>query len=362
MILGSRPLPTPEQILTELPLDDKTAEMVLGHRKAINDILEGRDDRVIMIAGPCSAWPNDAVLECAESFARIAEEVRDRILLVFRGYIQKPRTAVGWSGPLVYPDPYGEADIAAGIRYCRKMLIDIAKLGLPIADEMLFTHNLGYFEGLLSYVALGARSAEDSEHRYLASALDVPIGIKNPTSGNSGIGVNSLIAAQSSHTFTYNRSQVTSSGNPYAHLILRGGLLNNGQTVTNYSTEQMEEAIRIMTGKVKNPALIVDGSHDNCRDPQTGKKDHRRQADVVFSTLNSMEASALVARHFGGWMLEAFLREGAQDATKIPRYDLVYGKSITDPCLGLEQFKALIHSTYDRFGGAARANRKRRVL
>jgi 3-deoxy-7-phosphoheptulonate synthase len=359
MILESKPLPTPEEILRELPLDDKIAQMVLEHREAIKRILRGEDDRMIMIAGPCSAWPNEAVLEYAESVARIAEEVRDKILLVFRGYIQKPRTTVGWTGPLIYPDPYGEADIAAGIRYCRKMLIEVAKLGLPIADEMLFLNNLGHFEGLLSYVAVGARNTESAVHRGFASALDIPTGMKNPTSGNLVIGINSVMAAQTPQSFPHNHLQIDTSGNSYAHFISRGGLLDDGQVVTNYSTAQLEEANRIMIGRmVKNPGTIVDGSHDHCRDPQTGKKDHRRQVDVVRSTLDSMEASAVVAGHFKGWMLEAFLEEGAQDATKIPRDQLVYGKSITDPCLGLEQFRALAYSTYDRLG---RVNRNRKV-
>jgi 3-deoxy-7-phosphoheptulonate synthase len=341
-------LPKPEEILDELPLSADLEADVAGHRGALREILDGRSDKMIMIAGPCSAWPQEAVLEYAEKIVPLAQEVHDRIMVVMRGYIQKPRTTIGWTGPLVQPDPYGEPDISAGIRYCRKMLLEVVRMGLPVADEMLFTHNGGYFDDVLSYLAVGARSAEDSEHRYIASALDVPVGIKNPTSGNSGIGINSLIAAQSGHTFAHSGYQITSDGNPYAHLILRGGLSNNGATETNYSTEKMDEALRIMGDKVRNPAIVMDASHDNCRDPLTGKKDHRRQSAVVASTLDSMEENPLVALHLKGWMIESFLEEGAQSAEKLRRDELTYGVSITDPCISLEQFASLAHSTYDR--------------
>jgi 3-deoxy-7-phosphoheptulonate synthase len=305
---------------------------------------------MIMIAGPCSAWPSEAVLEYAESLATIARQVHDRILVVMRGYIQKPRTTIGWPGPLVQPDPYEKPDIARGIRYCRKMLLEVGRMGLPVADEMLFTHNGGYFDDVLSYLAVGARSAEDSEHRYIASSLDIPVGIKNPTSGNFRIGVNSLIAAQSGHTFAHDGYQMTSPGNPYAHLVLRGG-----ESGPNYSTASLEDAMAIMnrTG-LKNAAVVVDASHDNCRDPDTGKKDPIRQSVVVNSTLDSMEENELAAKHLKGWMIESFLQEGSQDASKLAKEELVYGVSITDPCINLFQLTDLVYTTYDRLGAKKR--------
>jgi 3-deoxy-7-phosphoheptulonate synthase len=341
-------LPSAEQILSELPLSQELADKTEASRKDIRDIIAGRSERKIMIVGPCSASPSEAVLEFAEKIMPIARSVREKVVMVLRVYIQKPRTTVGWPGPLVQPDPYSAPDMPKGIRLCRKMNLDVLKIGLPLADEMLFTHNSGYFDDLLSYLAVGARSAEDSEHRYQASSLSIPIGIKNPTSGNSGIGVNSLIAAQSGHTFPHAGYQVTSRGNPYAHLILRGGIANNGETETNYSTEKMEDALSKMGNKVKNPAIIVDASHDNCRDPKTGKKDHRKQLDVVASTLDSMERSEPVARNLKGWMVESFLVEGSQDATKVKREDLTYGMSITDPCISLAQFEDIMGATYER--------------
>jgi 3-deoxy-7-phosphoheptulonate synthase len=336
-------LPTPEQILSELPLDVELQAKIAGHREEIKKILDGRSGRMIMIAGPCSAWPSEAVLEYAEGLAKVAQEVRDKIMIVMRGYIQKPRTTVGWPGPLVQPDPYEPPDIARGIRYCRKMLLEVGRMGLPVADEMLFTHNGGYFDDVLSYLAVGARSAEDSEHRYITSSLDMPVGIKNPTSGNTKIGVNSLVSAQSGHTFAHSGNQVTSSGNPYAHLILRGG--ENGP---NYSTEAIEDAAMMMTRKkLVNPAIIVDASHDNAK-TSTGEKDCRMQVEVVARTLTSMKESELVRKYLKGWMVESFLEAGKQDTAKVPKDKLVYGLSITDPCINLDLLEGQLQGMYKR--------------
>jgi 3-deoxy-7-phosphoheptulonate synthase len=329
-------LPTPEQILNEYPLLDKQAAVVEEGRNDIKEILDGRSGRKLLIVGPCSAWPQEAVIDFARRLAPVAEKVKDRILVVMRGYIQKPRTIKGWTGPLVQPDPYESSDIGKGIRYCRNMLLQVLNTGLPVADEMLFTHNGGYFDDILSYLAIGARSSEDSEHRYVASALDIPVGIKNPTSGNAEIGVNSLIAAQSGHTFAMGGYQVESSGNPYAHLILRGG--SEGP---NYSLEAIENAAKRMSGKVKNPAIVVDVSHDNCKD-SAGKKDHMLQPSIIRSTIESMRRSPTVARYLKGWMVEAFLADGNQNHEKVPKDQLVYGQSITDSCISFEVLQRAI--------------------
>jgi 3-deoxy-7-phosphoheptulonate synthase len=337
-------LPEPDEILSELPADEQLTGQIHGFRDEIKEILDGRSQRLIMIAGPCSAWPSEAVLEFADMLRPIADEVRDKILIVMRGYIQKPRTALGWPGPLVQPDPYEKPDIARGIRYCRKMLLEVNKMGLPVADEMLFTHNGGYFDDILSYLAVGARSAEDSEHRYIASSLDIPVGIKNPTSGNHRVGINSIVAARSGHTFAHNGYQITSNGNPHAHLILRGG-----ERGANYSTASLEESIGIMEkAGLNNPSVVVDASHDNCKDPESGKKDPKRQITVVKSTLDSMEESEPVSSNFKGWMIEAFLGEGSQNAEKLARDQLEYGVSITDPCIDIHAMAQLAYSTHDR--------------
>ena len=337
-IISSTKLPSsPEQILSELPLSPEQSAVVETGRNEIMEILDGRSGRKLLIVGPCSAWPNEAVLEFAKKLAPIAKEVRDKILIVMRGYIQKPRTTIGWPGPLTQPDPYEAPDIGKGIIYCRKMFMDVLDIGLPIADEMLLTHNGGYFDDSLSYIAVGARSSEDSEHRYSASALDVPAGIKNPTSGNHKIGINSLIAAQSGHTFPKGGYQVTSNGNPYAHLILRGG--DDGP---NYSLEAMEGAAEEMRGKVKNPAIVIDASHDNCRVLGNGRKDHSLQSSIIMSTIESMRRSSVVAQHLRGWMVESFLVDGNQNHEKVPREKLIYGKSITDPCISIEVLEKTI--------------------
>ena len=254
-----------------------------------------------------------------------------------RVYIQKPRTTKGWTGPVNQPHPLEAPDIEAGARYCRKMMVDVIEMGLPIADEALFTHNARGFLEMLSWVAIGARSTEDQEHRIFASAIDCPVGMKNPTSGMVEIGVNSIVAAQYPHTAVFDGHQGETSGNPYAHLILRGGASG-----PNYHIEHILEAKRAMEKhQVTNPSIIIDASHDNCR--IAGEKTLERQIQVVHEVMSNLRDFPELKHIVKGFMIESFLKPGNQklDPNNPDAVDLG-GLSITDPCLGWEQTEKLL--------------------
>lgn len=333
-------LPPIETIIKEIPLSDAGYEKVKQDRKEIERILSGEDNRLIMIVGPCSAWPSEAVIEYAKKLQKINEQVSDVLKIVMRVYIQKPRTTKGWTGPVNQPDPLKDPDIEKGIRYVRKMMVDVINIGLPISDEALFTHNAKGFIELLTWVAIGARSAEDQEHRIFASGCDCPVGMKNPTHGSLGIAINSIVAAQHPHVAVFDGSEVQTDGNAFAHLVLRGG--NSGP---NYFAENLEEARHHMqVHHIKNPAIIVDVSHDNCI--VNGKKDHHRQGQVVFETLEAIANKPELKKLVKGFMVESFLKDGHQKVDPAHPEHLDYGGlSITDPCLGwdaTEQFLKLL--------------------
>lgn len=328
-------LPDPEALNKEFPPhpDHRTEE----RRNEVRAILRGEDDRKFFVVGPCSAWPIDAVHTYADRLTRLQEEVREHVLLIMRTYIQKPRTTVGWPGPLNQPDPLGPVDISRGIRECRAMMHNIAKQ-IGIADEALFTHNADYFGPLLTWIALGARSGEDMEHRYVVSGLDAPVGIKHPTSGSIQVGVNSVVSAQHPHEFGYNHHQVQTSGNPYAHLILRGG---GGRS--NFDPQQIALADRLLAeAKVNNPAIVVDASHENALNGHG--KDATLQPLVIRSVLLGMEEQREEYDRVVGFMAESFLHEGSQKIAPGMRTD---GLSITDPCLGWEKTEKLIRTMAD---------------
>lgn len=328
-------LPTPEEIKAEYKINGP--HHVADHRREIENIIAGNDKRLLMVVGPCSAWPSEAVLEYSDRLARLQDEVRDQLLLIMRVYIQKPRTTVGWPGPLNQPDPLGKVDIAKGIRECRKMMVQVAEK-LPIADEMLFTHNEGYFADALSYLAIGARSAEDMEHRYIASGLDVPAGIKNATSGDIKVGVNGVLCAQQPHQFALNNRQVETTGNPFAHLILRGG---GGKT--NYDKASVANASEMLhAAKVKDPAIVIDVSHDNTL--KGNRKNHSVQA---ITTIELTRAIAEQREEYGlvrGFMIESFLQDGNQPIGVFMSRD---GLSITDACLGWDLTQRTIRDSAD---------------
>lgn len=332
-------LPPIEKILQDIPMSEQGFAKISRDRKEIKKILSGDDPRLLLIIGPCSAWPSEAVLEYARKLQTISESVSDVIKIVMRVYIQKPRTTKGWTGPVNQPNPVSEPDIEAGIRYVRQMMIDVINIGLPIADEALFTHNAKGFVELLSWVAVGARSSEDQEHRIFASSIDCAVGMKNPTHGSLHIAANGIIAAQHAHVAVFDGHEVQTHGNPYAHLVLRG---MNGQP--NYSVEHLKAAYhQLMTGDIKNPAIIIDASHDNCI--FEGVKQHQRQPQVIFDTLDAIQAHPELRRLVKGFMVESFIKDGRQQVDPLSTGDIDYtGLSITDPCLDWNSSAELIQT------------------
>lgn len=330
-------LPSTEEIIQAFPLSDGAYEKVAKDKQEVKDILAGKDHRMLVIVGPCSAWPYEATLKYAERLKHLEERLRDKLKIIMRVYIQKPRTHKGWTGPVTQPDPFAPSDIGEGIRYARSLMVKIIEMGLPIADEAVFTHNAKGFIELLSWVAIGARSTEDQEHRIFASAVECPVGMKNPTSGSLEIGVNSIIAAQHGHTAVFHGAQVETHGNAYAHMVLRGGLDR-----PNYHVEDIYRAKKYLdAAKVSNPAIIVDASHDNCK--IDGVKDPRQQINVAHELLGALKLYPDLRRYVKGFMFESFLKEGCQKPEKLTA-DTVDrdGLSITDPCISWEQTEQLL--------------------
>jgi len=330
-------LPSVEDIIGRFPLSESGHRKINRDRNEIKDILNGKDSRFLIIVGPCSAWPKEAVLEYAKKLKNLEMKLRDHLKIVMRVYIQKPRTTKGWTGPINQPDPLEKANVENGIFYSREMMVKILELGLPIADEVLFTHNAKSFQELLSWVAIGARSTEDQEHRIFASALGCAVGLKNPTYGSIDIGVNSVVAAQYPHIAILDGHEVQTHGNPYAHLILRGG-----QQGTNYSKEDIDIAEKEMKKHgIKNPAILIDASHDNSI--VDGIKNHKNQILVVRESLNTFKNNPELLKIVKGFMLESFIKEGNQKVDPNNKESLDRGGlSITDACLSWEQTEEIL--------------------
>lgn len=330
-------IPTPEEIIQMYPISEAGQKQITKDRQEVRDILAGRDNRLLFIVGPCSAWPSEAVLDYAVRLKKISDEVKDKIKIIMRVYTQKPRTTKGWTGPVNQPDLFQPPDISKGIRYCRDLMVKIVEMGLPIADEALFTHNTKGFIELLSWVAVGARSVEDQEHRIFASAVGCPVGMKNSTTGSIEIAVNGISAAQFQHQAVFFGYQVETNGNPYAHLVLRGGA--NGP---NYGTEHLHEAAALFEkNKIQNPAVLIDASHDNCR--VNGVKDCSMQPMVIKEILATMNVNPELKKLVKGFMAESFIKTGSQkiEALTAETVDRS-GLSITDPCLSWEETEKLI--------------------
>jgi 3-deoxy-7-phosphoheptulonate synthase len=330
-------LPAAEEIIAAFPLSAAGHAQIARDRAETRAILEGKDQRLLMIVGPCSAWPNTAVLEYAKKLAALNERVKNTLKIIMRVYIQKPRTTKGWTGPVNQPDPFAFPDIAAGVRYSREMMVKVIEMGLPIADEAVFTHNAKGFQELLTWVAIGARATEDQEHRIHASAMDCPVGMKNPTHGSLAVAVNSIIAAQHTHVAVFDGYEVQTHGNEYAHLVLRGS-----EQKPNYSIAHLTEVKRLMeTQHIKNPAVIIDASHDNCM--INGKKDPRLQPNVVNEVLDSLKSNPQLKTLVKGFMVESFLQEGSQKVEgEKPANVNLNGLSITDPCLSWERTEEML--------------------
>ena len=334
-------LPTPAEIRERYPLSPHGQQIKKDRDKAVREIITGQSDKFLVIIGPCSADNEDAVCEYAGRLARVNEQVKDRLILIPRIYTNKPRTTgEGYKGMLHQPAPDKAPDLLGGIIAIRKMhMRAIEETGLTCADEMLYPENRSYLDDLLSYEAIGARSVENQQHRLTASGMDIPVGMKNPTSGDLAVMMNSIRAAQTAHNFIYRGCDVTTTGNPLAHAILRGGVDKYGTNIPNYHFEDLTRLCALYAESgLQNPACIVDANHSN-----SGKK-FREQVRIVSEVLHSRAHNGGVRALVKGVMVESYLVEGAQ---KIADH-MVRGQSITDPCLGWEDTEKLLCMIADR--------------
>ena len=329
-----RKLPIPKEIKEMYPLDEKSKEIKRKNDEEIKAIFEGKSDKLLLVIGPCSADREDAVIDYISRLRKVQEEVKDVICIVPRIYTNKPRTnGTGYKGMLHQPDPNSNPDMLKGLIAIRKLhLRAIKETGFSCADEMLYPENHRYLSDLLSYVAVGARSVENQQHRLTASGIDLPVGMKNPTSGDISVMLNAIHASQHAHTFIYRGWEVTSTGNPLSHAILRGYVDQDGKSYPNYHYEDLLSLAKMYDSEhFENPAVIVDCNHSN-----SGKK-YLEQIRIAKEVLHSANHNELIYKMVKGLMIESYIEDGSQ---KIE--DGVYGKSITDPCLGWDKTEALI--------------------
>ena len=328
-------LPTPQESIAEYPLSPELIAQKAARDAEIADVFTGKSDKFIVIIGPCSADKEESVCEYIRKLAVINEQVKDKLILIPRIYTNKPRTTgEGYKGLASQPDPNKAEDFVSGLIAMRKMHIRaIEETGLTAADEMLYPENYPYVEDLLSYVAIGARSVEDQHHRLVVSGFDVATGMKNPTSGDLTVMLNSVYAAQHPHKFTYRGYEVSTPGNPLAHTILRGSVSKTGRNVPNYHYEDLTNLLQMYSERdLKNPACIVDTNHSN------SNKQFKQQIRIAKEILHSRKLDADIRGLVKGLMIESYLEEGCQKV-----HEGVYGKSITDPCLGWEDTENLIY-------------------
>ena len=335
-----RKLPIPKEIKQEFPVTEHMKQVKDERDKKIQAVFEGDSDQFILIVGPCSADHSEPVLEYVSRLRRLEEQVSDKIIIIPRIYTNKPRTTgQGYKGMLHQPDPEAKPDMYKGIVSIRELhLKALQDYDFSCADEMLYPENYRYLSDLLSYVAVGARSAENQQHRLTASGIDAPVGMKNPTGGDLSVMMNSIVAAQSSHTFIYRGWEVTSDGNPYTHAILRGYVDHAGRSVSNY---HYEDLLRVQAlyekSNLVNPSVIVDTNHNN-----SGKQ-YLEQIRIAKDIVHSRNQNSDIKRLVKGLMIESYLEDGAQKAE-----EHVFGKSITDPCLGWEKTEQLILELADK--------------
>ncbi|MBR5539541.1 MAG: 3-deoxy-7-phosphoheptulonate synthase [Clostridia bacterium] len=335
-----RKLPVPMEVKKDFPLTDKMIKVKEERDKSIRAVFDGSSDKFILVIGPCSADHSEPVLEYISRLRRIEEQVSDKIIIIPRIYTNKPRTTgQGYKGMLHQPDPNATPDMYKGIVAIRELhLAALRDYDFSCADEMLYPENHRYLSDLLSYVAVGARSVENQQHRLTASGVGIPVGMKNPTGGDLGVMMNSIVAAQSGHTFLYRGWEVTSEGNPYAHAILRGYVDYAGRSASNYHYEDLlrvEELYQKLN--LTNPSIIVDTNHNN-----SGKK-YLEQIRIAKDIVNSRSENADIKRLVKGLMIESYIEDGAQGIG-----ENVFGKSITDPCLGWEKTEKLILDIADK--------------
>ncbi len=333
-----RKLPIPLDIKNQFPLTEKMAAIKEANDSELKNVLNGTSGKFVLVIGPCSADSAEPVLEYISRLAKLRERVSEKLVIIPRIYTNKPRTAGdGYKGMLHQPDPTEKPDMLHGVISLRELnMRALRDYGFSCADELLYPDSYRYLSDLLSYAAVGARSVENQQHRLTASGLDIPVGMKNPVSGDIDVMLNAISAAQQGHTFIYRGWEVESSGNEYAHAVLRGAFAN-GRYIPNYSYEHLcALGEKYMNGEYKNPACIVDCSHAN------SGKDCFLQPDVAFDVLSSMQRDSGVKKLVKGLMVESYLLDGSQ---KIG--DGIYGKSITDSCLGWEKTEKLINDLYN---------------
>ena len=329
-----RKLPIPQEVKKDYPLTERMEQVKAARDESIRAVFDGSSDKFILVIGPCSADHKEPVLEYISRLRRIEEQVSDKIIIIPRIYTNKPRTTgQGYKGMLHQPDPEAKPDMYKGIVAIRDLhLAALRDYDFTCADEMLYPENYRYLSDLLSYVAVGARSVENQQHRLTASGIGAPVGMKNPTSGDLSVMMNSIMAAQSSHTFIYRGWEVTSGGNPYAHSILRGYVDFTGRNVSNYHYEDLLRVDELYAkSNLVNPSVIVDTNHNN-----SGKK-YLEQIRIAKDVVHSCNQNADIKRLVKGLMIESYIEDGAQGVG-----EHVFGKSITDPCLGWEKTEQLI--------------------
>ena len=294
------------------------------YNNEIKKILSGKSKKFILIIGPCSSYSNKAIIEYAKKLKKLQKNYDDKIFFILRCYTQKPRTTIGWTGSVIQPNPQKKPDIKKGIIYCRKMMCEINKIGIPIADELLFINLHKYFDDIISYLALGARSCENQEHRNFSSQKNKIIGIKNPTNGDKNILINSLIASNNPQSFFYNEKQINTKGNEFSHLILRGG------KKPNYYKKDILEIVNLLKKNKLKKKIIIDCNHSN------SQKNFLKQINIAKYILK------LKNKNICGLMIESFLEDGCQKISN----KMINGKSITDSCLGFEKTKLVIEDIY----------------
>lgn len=334
------PLPTPKEMQDEIPLSSALTKLKHERDDTLKACLSGDNDQFIIIVGPCSAHDEKAILDYVDRLARIQEIVFDKLFLVPRIYTNKPRTTgTGYKGMLHQPDPSAKPNMVEGIRAIRNLHINVMKnCGMTAADEMLYPGNYPYLEDILSYVAIGARSTENQQHRLTASGFDVPAGFKNPMSGDFQVMLNSVAAAQIGHLFSYNNWQVETEGNPYAHTIIRGAFDRWGHHIPNYHFDHLIHLAELYhQRKLQNPAAIIDTNHSNSGKRYTEQP--RIAMEIIYNRHYSNDVKTLVK----GLMIESFIHAGSQPPTGTE-----YGKSITDPCLGWEETETLLKTIAEK--------------
>lgn len=326
---------SPEELKELYPLSDEQIKDKAARDKEIADVFTGASDKFLAIIGPCSADNEDAVCDYISRLAKVQEKIKDKVIIIPRIYTNKPRTTgMGYKGIVHQPDPEKKPDFKEGLIAMRKMhLRAIKETGLTAADEMLYPENFPYVDDILSYVAVGARSVEDQQHRLTISGMDIPAGMKNPTSGDLSVMLNSCIAAQSKHTFLYRGYEVKTSGNPLTHTILRGAVNKHGQSIPNYHYEDIRRLLEMYSNvDLVNPATIIDANHAN------SSKNYKEQPRIVKEVLHSRRVSDDIKKLVKGVMVESYIEPGNQGI-----HEHIYGKSITDACIGWDQTERLLY-------------------